>query len=393
MTNRRMLTLTCFIAFITLGIAASLLGPTLQPIADSLSLPLAHAEVLRVVRQIGTFIAILVGGRLLDRYEARRAVVPGLFLMVIGLIGTIAGNLPIALAAALLIGMGGALLDVGSNYLFGSLYGAGAASVLTALHTFYGVGISTGPEVANWGLQRGDWRLAYLIAAAACAVVGCIFALMKMPMENHPSPPVVQTKTAAVAPTSLLKMIRWLPLLPLFALNFLYGGAGTGMGDLIPTHMQHALGASAETGARIATLYGISLTIGRLLGIWTLRRFGNLRILTFGVGVATLGAALIFFGAAVGIVSVGVILVGVGFAPVYPVVIAIGGQGQPELRGTIIGFLVAAATLGGLMLPYLQGLIGGGQNGGMIVTLAATLLMVIAIAYLHVAKRVPPVLA
>jgi fucose permease len=95
------------------------------------------------------------------------------------------------------------------------------------------------------------------------------------------------------------------------------------------------------------------------------------------IGLATLGAALIVLGGpVVEIVMVGVAMVGVGFGPVFPTVVALGGQQQPDVRGRVTSILVGMAAVGGIVLPVIQGWIGGGHSGGMVMTLAASLIMV-----------------
>jgi fucose permease len=380
MINRRLVALTCFAAFIVLGISSAILGPTLPSLSAAVALPLASAGVLRAARQVGSFAAIFGGGPLLDRRDTRLILVPGMLLMAAGLVGTVAtGNLIFALAASLLLGVGTGFLDVGSNFAIGTLFTSNAGSVLAALHTFYGVGLSIGPLVAEWALVRqSDWRAAYLVPG----ILAVVFALLLLGQPIHGQ------RAASETATTGKKAIQWAPLLPLIVLIFMYNGAGTGIGDWISTHVQLVGGASIETAARVAALYGIALTTGRIISIGALRKFGNTRVLTVAIGLATLGAALIVLGGpVVEIVMVGVAMVGVGFGPIFPTVVALGGQQQPEVRGTVTSVLVGMAAVGGILLPVVQGWIGGGHNGGMIMTLAASLVMVGALIAMRTTQQ------
>jgi hypothetical protein len=48
----------------------------------------------------------------------------------------------------------------------------------------------------------------------------------------------------------------------------------------------------------------------------------------------------------------------------------------------VTGILAGLAAIGGVLVPIVQGWIGNGQNGGMIVTLVATLIMVASLAWI-----------
>jgi fucose permease len=379
-TSRRFMTLACFASFIVLGVASGILGPTLSALAGSVALPLASAGAFRAIRQAGSFASFMVSGPLLDRRDARWVLVPGTIMMALGLIGVAySGNLAIAIIASLLIGFGGGFFDVASNYVIGVLYTAGAAALLSALHTFYGLGGSAGPLVAGWAQSElGDWRLAYGLTAVVSLVIGAAFLGLRL--RKQPSNAGNATSPAQETAAKPSGGIRWLALLPMVVLIFAYNGAGSAMDTWIFTHARLVALSDVAEASRIASLYWIALTAGRTICVFALRRFGNMFIMRVGVGLSVIGSGLIVLaGSQSLLIAIGVAMVGLGFAPVYPVVIAMGGQQQPEARGMITGILSGVASLGGIIVPIVQGWIGGGQTGGVIVTLVASLVMVIAL--------------
>jgi fucose permease len=378
MADRRLFTLACFAAFVVMGTASSILGPTLPDLAASLALPLASAGILRAAQQIGMIGAILAGGRLLDRFNPRYAILPGVLLMAVGLVGLIAsGNLVIALAASAILGIGSGLLNLGANVAIGALYESNAAPVLAALHTFFGLGLFGGPLIAEWSMTRQEhWQSAYIVSSILCAGLGLLFARLSINIRSN-------TLRGDVEQPTIRPAVAWLPLLPLILLLFLYNGAGSGLADWLATHLQLVAHTGVDTASQVTALYGLAITAGRIISIEALRRLGNMSVLTLAIGIATVGAALIVLGGAqVGMIAAGVLMVGIGFAPIYPTVIAIGGQQQPENRGNVTGILAGLAAIGGVFVPIIQGRIGNGQNGGMIVTLAAALIMIASLAWI-----------
>lgn len=384
MSNRCRVTVVCFVSFIVLGIANSILGPTLRDLAAGLNLPLSAAGILRSAQQIGLIIGTLISGRVLDRRSPRDVMLPGVLLMGIGLLGLANSSSALAgIITSVVVGIGFGLLNVGANVTIGTLYEANAGPPLAALHTFFGIGLFCGPLLAGWTQTiTGDWRTVYVIAAALFAgvAVWLTFSMSSEPMQAKTTP---STKNASSRPP-----IVWILLLPLMSLIFLYNGAGNGISDWLPTHLELAVHVSIPMAAQITSLYGLALTAGRLLSIEGLRKFGNMRVLAVAVGVAALGAAFILFGGQqIGVVTAGVVMIGVGFGPIYPTVIAIGGQQQPQNFSSVTAILAESSATGALIIPALQGQVGNGQDGGLGVTFVAALIMIVSLVLIYFTSK------
>ncbi len=379
MTNRRNVAILSFVSFVAMGITSSVLGPTLPNLAAALALPIQDAGILRAAQQIGSFGATLAGGYVLYRFSPRSVLVPGLILMAVGLVLTIStSSLNVALVAMLLVGIGAGLLNLGANVAIAALYESNASAVLAALHTFFGLGLFGGPLIAELVLRQPEnWRTAYLVPAAASLALAAAFALIHMDSPRR-------AEAGSSDHVNARRAIRWLPLMPLTLLLFTYNGAGNGIGDWIATHLQTVARATPDNAAQYAALYGLALTAGRAISIVALSRFGNMRVMAAAIGISMVGAALILLaGAQTGAVAVGVALVGLGFSPVYPTVIAIAGQQQPENRGAVTGIVAGIASLGGIVVPVVQGWVGAGQSGGMLVTFVCALIMAASLFMIH----------
>ncbi len=377
MPKRRLVTIVIFSAFVVMGISSSILGPTLANLAGALSIPLASAGILRATQQIGAFAVSLSLGRVLDRHSTRLILLPGVLLMAVGLVGLSASTSMVSgLFMSLLLGAGTGFLNLGANVTIGFLYESRASSVLAALHTCFGLGLFGGPLIAGLVMVRPDgWRLAYVVPAVLCVGLSLLFSRESMSVKLRVVPTGKQQARVS---------IPWLMLAPLILILFTYNGAGNAFADWIATHLRLAASASVYTAAQVTSLYGLSLTIGRGISIGALRKFGNMAVLAVALGLATIGSALIVFvGSQVALVAVGIVLVGLGFAPLYPTVIAMGGQLQPEIRGMVTGIMAGIASMGGMIIPFVQGQVGGGHSGGMIVTLIASLVMIVGLVMIR----------
>jgi fucose permease len=138
-------------------------------------------------------------------------------------------------------------------------------------------------------------------------------------------------------------------------------------------------------------LYWAGLTVGRLVAARFADRFDHVRL-----GIAAIlvtSAALV---AAVTIPSIELsiamfTLVGFASGPIYPLIMAIGGERFPDRGAAMTGTLGAAAVLGSLVYPPLMGVISvtAGLPLAMLGTAAITAAGAAALLTLGVGRSIP----
>jgi fucose permease len=79
-----------------------------------------------------------------------------------------------------------------------------------------------------------------------------------------------------------------------------------------------------------------------------------------------------------------VAIVGIGFGPIFPNMIAAGAERFPSRVASMTSIVAGGAALGGVALPWMMGvmLVASGRNSSIEVALAATLAMVAVLAAL-----------
>jgi predicted MFS family arabinose efflux permease len=120
-----------------------------------------------------------------------------------------------------------------------------------------------------------------------------------------------------------------------------------------------------------AAFFGICGGAMRLWGDYLRSRFGDERVVTAGLGMATLGFAVI--GLAPGISVLAFACVGGGLGFVFPYLFALAGKQLPERRAAAMGF--ASAVSGGprFVIPWLLGLAASWYSISTVFALAAIL--------------------
>jgi fucose permease len=364
----RLWTAICFAAFIITGVSVNLLGATLGSLSARYDFPLADAGIFTALQAIGSTSSVLFFGWLLDRRDPRWVLCGGAVLFGGGvLLMGFAPTLPLALVGVLLLGVGFGGMLAGPNYLIAKLYGERGASALNALNVFYSLGAMLSAQLVAFALRGGNYSIAYGVAGALLLALFIPFTTIRVPHER------VQHDEQK-APVR----VNYLGLIPFILLFFTYIGTEVGFGAWIFTQLSTTGGAVVETAALATSLFWAGQMFGRIAGSIILRRLADETMLPLTILVIGLGTALLLaFQTNINVSILAAFIVGFGCGPVFPTTLGIVRKAYPTAHGTASGILIGLGNVGAIVLPWLQGQIGGGKGGGMqlILVLAAIMLV------------------
>jgi fucose permease len=375
-------TAICFIAFAATGISVNLLGSTLGSLSLRYDMPLADAGIFTALQAVGSTGSVLIFGWLLDRRDPRWVLCGASLIFGVGvLLLGFAPFLPLALLGVLVMGIGFGGMLAGPNYVIAKLYAARGASALNALNVFYSLGAMTSPQLVAFALRQGDFSLAYLVAGVLMLLLVLPFATIQIKQSKHQE---TQDKPVSVS---------YLALMPFIVLFFIYIGSEVGFGAWIFTQLSTVAQAAAETAALATSLFWAGQVFGRIAGTIILRHIADeallpLTIIIIGVGVAL----LLFFQNNANISIIAAFIVGFGCGPVFPTTLGIVRKAYPTAHGTATGILIGLGNIGAIVLPWLQGQIGGGNSGGMQLILGLSLVMLVTAIVIQRSVKAPPTL-
>lgn len=352
-----------YVAFIALGVSGTLLGPAFQSLTRKFEIPLETGGIFTALQFGGVFVSNIICGRLLDRINARYLLVIGAALIGGGFltIGA-AESLPVALAGALTIGFGYGALDVTPNMTVAVLFADKAGAALNLLNVFYGLGAILGPQILNFALAQNSFELAFTLSGIGtlALIIPLAFVSVRVSDTAHPAAGTANGRTNAL----------WIALFPFALTLFLQAGTEVGYSSWVFTEANLVVKTTESTAALAASLFWVGLTAGRMSASILLRRMTNETMLVFTAIVMLIGVGLVvLFPASEAILIIGTIIAGFGSGPLFPTTMAIATLRHPEARGTIAGLLMAVGISGAVAMPYIQGLVGAGVSGGMIVPL------------------------
>jgi fucose permease len=255
------------------------------------------------------------------------------------------------LFAALPGGLGAGALDGGVNGLFLDRFRSGRGRALNLLHLFFSIGALTAPLAVGFLVEGGVGWQAIVVATGLGAIpVAALFAIVEMPGgRRHAADPRGPSAADGANPVRG----RFAAPLVLLALAIaFYVASEVGVSNWLVRFLEPAPLSTATTAL---SLYWAGLALGRLVSSQVADRFDHLRFATAcaaGLAIALIGA---IFVPSLPISIAFFALAGFASGPVFPMIVAIGGERYPDRSAAVSGLLTGAAVAGSTTYPPIMG--------------------------------------
>jgi fucose permease len=342
------ITRLAYSCLLMVGINSGWLGPFLTQISRTAQIPIERAGLIVSASAAGYFISVLIAGEINRSLSAQRILVGAMVLFTAGLAGlAVAPRLAGMLCAGFVIGLANGGIDIGANALIVELNRDRLASALNYLHVLFGVGALLGPLIVSAAFaSRVPYWWVFGGGALACAAIG--FRLGVTPAH--------EVRTEVAAGDGFLPMLARPLIWAISGVMFLYVGAEVGIGAWLFLYLRTAGALGPMLASSGVSLYWLGLVCGRAFG----GRLGHrVALPQFTMLASALSATalmlLIAAPAAGGLAATSIFLIGFGYGPVFPNMIAVGAAAFPAEVGRMTSIVVAAGALGAILAPWLMG--------------------------------------
>jgi fucose permease len=310
---------------------------------------------------VGSFVGGLVTERTGRRpVLAASAALHGLGLLALG----VAPGWSLFLLAAVPAGLGAGSLDGGTNGLFLDLFATARGRALNNLHLFFGLGALAAPIAIGVLSEAGvAWQAIIAGTGLAAVPVAVTFAVAGMPSGRRAAPGLAPPRetahtagsSGAAAPRPVSRPGRGTSVLLLLGISIATYVAGEiGVSNWLVRFLESAplLVATASL-----SLFWGGLALGRLVSARIADRFDHARFTAAAAGLsglALLGAILVpWLPLRIALFT----LTGFASGPIFPMIVAIGGERFPTRAAAISGTLVSFAVVGSIVYPPVMGFI------------------------------------
>ncbi len=336
--------------FFGLGLVTAALGPVLPELSSNTESSLAQIGFIFTMLFLGALSAQMIAGPLLDRLGQRPVLLTGLVLLAAGIMGvSLSRSFPLTLACALIGGLGHGAVDVGGNVTIAEAYAARRVSALNLLNLFFGIGAVAGPAISSLTLRI--WSTAIPTLWIGVALLVLLVPFVNGSTTSHAGVPMHQA-------SDRLTIYR-VPILWVFGtILLLYVGTENGIGGWTTTFIDRTTTLGLDWAALVTSGFWLMLTAGRMLGVFLGTRYPSSKVLGLSLGGSLVGGILLTLGVGNAPLSIaGVLTLGFFFGPVFPTVLAITTASFPGGPGQAASVVVVLGSLGGMLLPWLQGVL------------------------------------
>lgn len=392
-TNRNAMAMVTTLFFMW-GFVTSLNDVLIPHLQDIFNLSYAGAMLVQVFFFFGYFVFALPAGKLVEWIGYKKTMVTGLMVMAVGALIFIPAasvpSYPIFLVALMVLAAGMTALQVSANPYVSVLGPARTASSrLNLTQAFNSLGTTIAPYLGGMLILRtvvgnhfkalsteklqslqgsalatymaelhqyqiemaSKVKLPYVGIAGTLVLLALVVAIYKLPRIDA---------TKDFRPQDLGKkdsMFNYPHLLLGAAAIFVYVGAEVSIGSFLVKYFTNPIiGIStAETAAKIVSLYWLGAMIGRFIGSAILQRLQTGLVL----GTAAIAAAalvctsMLSFG---NVAMISIILVGLFNSIMFPSIFTLAIAELGPLTGEGSGLLIAA-IVGGAIIPWIQGVL------------------------------------
>ncbi len=380
-----------FMAFLCMGFG-DVVGPMVGLAKDSFQLSNFMAQLLPMMGFLMFGLLSVPLGILQDRRGKKFLLIAGLVIAFIGLllpilngmygpvsdfgIGVSNSKFFVILVAILLLGAGATVLQVSGNPIMRDVSPEGKfSSNLSLGQSIKAIGSSLGfllpPLVAiPLGL---DWTILFPVYASLIMITLIWITPVKIheKRDEHSKPATIKACLGLLGNGFIAMMV--------FSI-FVYVGAEVAMSSGVPILLKENYGMD-HFGLLVAwSLFFLPILIGRFTGALLLRVFSPKNFLFFTVMLSIIGISLMFAGIKE-LAFGGIILVGLGFANIFPLIFSITVDRYPERTNELSGLMVSA-IVGGAIIPPVMGLIADAtsvQVGFLVPLIAMVFILYVAI--------------
>ena len=365
------------------GIVMAILGAILPSLFERIGFGAGAAGNLFLTMNFAMLVTTLFFGPLVDRFGFKAVLaVSALLVAVAFLMLSRAATYGLVLGAAVVLGLGGGGLNGGTNALTSDLHeGEKRGAALNVLGIFFGFGALSIPFLI--GTLREALGVPRILALATflSLVPFVIYVALKFPAAKHAQGLPIKA-AAGIARDPLL----WLTAFILFfqsANEFTVGG-------WISTYLQTTFGVGAGPAALVLAGYWAAVMAGRLVSSRLVRAVRSETLILWSAALALAAALLMALAPSGAAAAAGAVLIGAGFAAIYPTTLAIVGANFAAFTGTAFSVVIAVGLFGGMLAPWLAGRIAEASSlrqGLLIPVVDCALIVVLTVLVSRVTKQ------
>jgi MFS family permease len=350
-----------FLTFAINGFGMAAWVARIPSVRDRLGISVSEVGILIVGVSAGSILGLILAGHVVAWLGGRTAIrvalsLSGVALTVIGVGTSVFGSFGIVIVGLAAFGVANSLCDVAMNVEGAGVERSMGRTIMPWFHASWSlgtvVGAGLGAAAAFAGIEPG-WHL------AAVAVIQIVVTQIVVRFLPRQVPQFDEHGAQTIELTFAQRMAIWLEPRTLLIGLIVLGMAFTegSANDWLALAMVDDRGLDNGQGALLFGVFTVSMTIGRIVGVPLINRFGRVAAIRGSGAAAAIGLALLILVPAIPVAVIGIVLWGIGASLGFP--LGMSAAGDDPLRAA--ARVSAVATIGYLAFlggPPLIGVVG-----------------------------------
>jgi MFS transporter, FHS family, Na+ dependent glucose transporter 1 len=366
-----------FGAFISLGMFAGMLGPSLDVFKDRTGSTNGQIAILFTVMAIGYTVGGAWTGRLFDRRRGHPLIAAGLVGAAIAVLLMTKSSTLIALGVLMAaMGFSTSSVDAGGNTLLTWLHGDNLGPWMIGLHAAFGVGSAMAPVFLQVSRSATKSINTGLVGMSLVGIIASAI-LLRRPSPIHTADDRANSQPVA---TNVKPVPQRSALVMAAVFFFMYVGLEIGFAGWVYTFARDRNFSEGSASALTSTFWW-AFTAGRLIGIPIARRLSGKAQILSDVVVTMIGAGLLVVSSSSpALLWAGTIVLALGLATMFPAMINIANE-RVAVTGGVTSWFIGGAGAGSAVLPWIIGRLFDSQGSDilpMFVFVAAGLVALVA---------------
>jgi MFS transporter, FHS family, glucose/mannose:H+ symporter len=349
MKNNKLVFYSACIGMLLFGMVMVTLGSILPAIVQKFQLAEIEAGYLLSILPFGILTGSLLFGPIVDRYGYKALLIICSLIVLIGMEGIAYAEKITALnVSVFLIGFGGGVLNGATNALVADISEETKGANLSLLGVFYGIGALGMPTIIN--LLKNVFSTEGIIAAVGAFIllVTILFFFVRFP----------KPKLAQGFPIKDgIKLLKSPALLIAGLFLFFASGLEGIANNWLTTYLEKVRSIDSSKALFGLSALAISLTVARLLLGNFLKYFSSQKIFLIGLLTGVIGASALYLASSYSIILFGIILLGIGMAASFPIMLGYVADLYTNLSGTAFSVVLFIALTGNMLINYSMGVI------------------------------------
>ncbi len=349
MYNKRLVFIAACFGMLIFGIVMAVLGAVLPSVIVKFEIDKIDAGSLFLLMTFGMLVGSMVFGPIVDRYGFKGLLIICAALIAIGFQGiAFAPSMFFLRLSLLFIGFAGGAINGGTNALVSDISEERRGSGLAYLGAFFGVGAFGVPLLLGTLLDRISYETIIAGVGALIVFPWLFFVFLRFPKPKHEQGfPIAEGVRLTKEGTLLLFGL----------ILFIQSGMEMTVGGWSAAFLIEEIHVDVQRAVLFLSLFWFGMVFARIVLGNLLKYISAALVLQFSLCIAFAGSLMMLLSNGTVSAVTGLVLVGVGFAAVFPVIFAFVGNLYARLSGTAFSVVLVMALTGGMLYPYVTGII------------------------------------